>query len=429
MNVLAFLARAGVRLFFDHVEVDGAENIPADGPLLVVANHTNGLADGLMLLNVLPRRASLTAKSTLAKNPLLAVLMRLGGVVPFYRRQDGVEMRKNVDSFAAIRERLARGEAICIFPEGVSHSDAGMREFKSGAARIALDYKAAAGGGLRIVPVGLHYDAKQRFRSSVLIRIGPAINVDELEGTGAKELTDLLDERIRALTANFRRVREALWLRWTAELLATGGADPRPLDQETLSVAERARLLDELRVAYDGADRDRVASIHAQLRVYHRDLRRLGIAQHEVYLSMHPAQAAFFALRELELLLAGSAIVAVALVQHGLAFLADVALTRKLSVDLDHWASNAIFYGFVIFPLTWIAGIAAAWHYGSPWIALAYALLLPYTLAYFVLWQERIGRAVRRARTFLRFVFRRGLQRDLQQRGRALITQIQEARS
>lgn len=304
-----------------------------------------------------------------------------------------------------------------------------MRKFKSGAARIALDFRAGGSGGLQILPVGLHYDAKQRFRSSVLVRIGPAIDVDELEITKPKELTELLDARIRAVTVNFRRVREALWLRWAAELLTTRGADPLPLDQETSPVSERARRLDELRVAYERADRERVAAIHAQLRAYHRDLHRLGIAQHEVYLSMHPARAAFFALRELELLVAGTAIAAVALVQHGLAFLADIALTRKLSDDLDHWASNAILYGFVTFPVTWIAGIAAAWHFGSAWLALAYALLLPYTLVYFILWQERIGRALRRARTFLRFVVRRGLQRDLQERGRALISQIEEARS
>jgi hypothetical protein len=59
-------------------------------------------------------------------------------------------------------------------------------------------------------------------------------------------------------------------------------------------------------------------------------------------------------------------------------------------------------------------------------VALVYALLLPYTLVYFVLWQERVGRAVRRARTFLRFAVRRGLQRDLQQRGRALIHEIKD---
>ncbi len=427
MNALALLARAGVRLFFDHVEVDGAEHIPADGPLLVVSNHTNGLADGLMLLNVIRRRASLTAKSTLTKNPLLALAMWLGGVVPFYRKQDAVDVRKNAGSFAAIRERLEHGEVICIFPEGVSHSDGGMRALRSGAARIALDFVAGGGRGLRILPIGLHYEAKQRFRSSVLVRIGAPIEVDGLGDTEPVALTTLIEERLRALTANFQRVREALWLRWAAELLATRGADPEPLDQESISVADRARRLDELRVAYDSADRDRIAAIHASLRGYHRDLRRLGIAQHEVYLSMHPAQAAFFVLRELELLVAGAAIVAVALLQHGVAFAADRTLTRTLSVDLDHWASNAIFYGFAIFPLTWIAGIAVTWVFGSPLLAAGYALLLPYTLFYCVLWQERAGRAVRRARTFLRFLFHRDLQRGLQERGRRLIAEIESS--
>jgi 1-acyl-sn-glycerol-3-phosphate acyltransferase len=426
---LTLLSHAGIRLFFDHVEIDGAENVPLDGPLLVVSNHTNGLADGLMLLHVLPRRAALTAKSTLKKNPLLAFIIWLGGVVPFYRRQDDVDVGRNIDSFAVIRERLGRGDAICIFPEGVSHSDAGLRELKSGAARIALDFAVSGGRGLRILPIGLHYDAKQRFRSSVLVKIGTPIVVDELAAPDAHTLTRLIEERIRALTANFRRVREALWLRWTAELLATHGDDPEPLDRESLSVTGRARLLEELRGDYERADRDRIAELHARMRVYRRDLRRLGIAQHEVYLSMHPAQAAFFVLRELELLIAGSVITAVALLQHGVALLADTILTRKLSVDLDHWASNAIFYGFAIFPLTWIIGIALAWTFGSPWLALAYVMLLPYTLFYLVLWQERAGRAFRRARTFLRFLFRRGLQRDLQSRGRALIALIQEARA
>src|SRR5581483_11535932 len=236
-------------------------------------------------------------------------------------------------------------------------------------------------------------------------------------------VTALIEERIGALVANFRRVREALWLRWAAELLATRGADPRPLDQEAPQTRERARRLDALRAAYERADRDRVAAIHAGLRAYHRDLHRHGVAQHEVYLAMHPAQAAFFVLRELELLLVGSALAAVALVQHGVAFAVDRALVRRLSRDLDHWASNAIFYGFAIFPLTWAIGIALAWRLGSGALAALYALLLPYTLVYVVLWQQRVGRALRRARTFLRFVVRRGLQRDLQERGRGLIRQ------
>src|SRR5205085_2315920 len=127
--LFAALARAGVGLFFDRIDVEGS--VPADGPLLLVAN----------------------------------------------------------------RERLASGGAVCIFPEGISHSDASMRELKAGAARIALDF-AAAHEELRIVPVGLHYDAKQRFRSSVLVRFGEPIAIPA--DADARALTQLIDARIRA---------------------------------------------------------------------------------------------------------------------------------------------------------------------------------------------------------------------------------------
>jgi hypothetical protein len=143
---------------------------------------------------------------------------------------------------------------------------------------------------------------------------------------------------------------------------------------------------------------------------------------------MHPAQALFFVFREVELLVAGAVFFTIGVVQHGVAFALDRALTRKLSVDLDHWASNAIFYGFAIFPLTWLIGIALVARLASPMWALAYALALPFTLVYTIHYFDRAGRAVRRARTFLRFVFNRGLHRTLQQRGHELLAQIEEAR-
>lgn len=423
-TLFAALARVGVGLFFDRVDVDG--DVPADGPLLLVSNHTNGLVDGLVVTVATPRRVSLTAKAALKKNPLLAAMTWIADVVPFYRRQDDArDVAKNVDSFAAIRERLASGGAVCIFPEGISHSDASMRELKTGAARIALDF-AAAHDGLRIVPVGLHYDAKQRFRSSVLVRFGEPIAIPA--DADARSLTQLIDERIRALTANFGSVREALWLRWTADLVATRGEEPRAIDQEESDYRERAQLLAKLRDDYEHADREELAPLVNELRGYRRELRRRGIAQRELFMRMHPAKAIFFVVRELELLIAGAVLFAIGIVQHGAAFAIDRALTRKLSVDLDHWASNAIFYGFAIFPLTWLIGIALVALFASPAWALAYALALPFTLVYTILYAERAGRAARRARTFLRFVFDRRMHRALQQRGRALLARIEEAR-
>ena len=259
MTFFRGLARAGTTLFFDRIDIEGAP--PADGPLLVVANHTNGLVDGLVITAAMQRRVSLTAKSTLKKNPLLALIVWLADAVPLYRKQDAADVAKNADSFAAVRARLASGGAICIFPEGQSHSDASLREFKTGAARIAIDSR---GIGLKIVPVGLEYDAKQRFRSSVLVRFGDAIDADAFDDVRA--LTNELESRVARLATQFRSVREMLWLRWTAELLATRAEDPRPLDREASDFAVRAKRIAELRDAYERADAADVAGVVGELR-------------------------------------------------------------------------------------------------------------------------------------------------------------------
>jgi glycerol-3-phosphate O-acyltransferase/dihydroxyacetone phosphate acyltransferase len=433
VSLFRLLANAGLSLFFDRIEVEGEELVPRDGPLLVVANHTNGLVDGLLLTVVTPRPVSLTAKSALRRNPLLALTMWISDTVPLYRRQDDAgEVAKNADSFAEIRRRFGRGGAIAIFPEGVSHSDAALREFRTGAARIAFDFAEQGGHGLRIVTAGLHYDAKQRFRSPVWVRFGEAIDFDPwragVPSRTPRELTHELEERIRALTANFGRVREALWLRWTADLVASRAADPPPLDAAPRRYADRARLLQKLQVDYERADRNAVATLFRDLRTYRRDLRRMAIAPEEVWLSMHPARAAFFVLRELELLAVGSLLFAAGALQHGLPLLVDRLLTKKLSKDLDHWASNAIFYGFAIFPLFWLIGIALVATLASGWWAVAYAALLPFTLVYTILFWQRAAGAFRRARTFLIFLFRRGLQRDLRARGAALLQSIERLR-
>ena len=47
-------------------------------------------------------------------------------------------MSKNAETFAAVDAALAGGDAICIFPEGVSHSTGRLEPLRTGAARMAL---------------------------------------------------------------------------------------------------------------------------------------------------------------------------------------------------------------------------------------------------------------------------------------------------
>ena len=53
--VMGALAGVLVRAFFRRVEIEGAERLPRRGPTVLVANHLNGLVDGLLLMAVLRR--------------------------------------------------------------------------------------------------------------------------------------------------------------------------------------------------------------------------------------------------------------------------------------------------------------------------------------------------------------------------------------
>ena len=82
--------------------------------------------------------------------------------------------------FAACHEALAEGAHIALYPEGGVHREPRMIPLKTGTARIALGAAADDGvRGIEIVPIGLVYDDKARFRSQVAIHIGQGIDVDE----------------------------------------------------------------------------------------------------------------------------------------------------------------------------------------------------------------------------------------------------------
>src|ERR1700735_5787377 len=94
------LARLLVHIFFRRVEVEHGEAIAPGVPTVLVANHTNGLVDGLLLLATLRRYPRFLGKSTLFGIAPLWPFLKLAGVIPVYRTIDAVAGDHHASGFA-----------------------------------------------------------------------------------------------------------------------------------------------------------------------------------------------------------------------------------------------------------------------------------------------------------------------------------------
>ena len=437
-RLMRALWRAALFGFFRRIEVQGRGNVPARGPVLIVSNHTNAFVDPLLMLTRLGRPVTLTAKSTLRKNPLLAPLVRALNVIELHRSQDvaeGADPAKNDAALAACTARLAEGGCIVIFPEGVSHSDPQLRPFRPGAARIALDYVDAhpAGPPLALVPAGLHFEAKERFRSDAGVVFGEAVDLHawrrEHPQADARALTELIERRIRGVTANFDAERDVETFARAAELLEGAGAPPPPLGQEPgpdfAAQVALVHRLQEGRAWLARGRRGELEALEERVRGFARKVRRLGVAPAELFLPMEAPRAAFFVFREAELLVAGAPLSAWGWINGLPAYTVTRVLVKKTSKDRDHFASNAVFLGIPVFLLFFalqVAAVAAAT--GSWGWAAVYALSLPYAGAVALLYRDRAGGAWRRLRTFVLFARRPGHRRRLQAEAASILADL-----
>ncbi len=440
--LLRALAMALVKLYYPARTVEGAERIPAGRPVVFVLNHPNGLLDPIVLCAATGRAARFLAKSTLFGNPFGRFAMDAFGSIPIYRaKESGAragDASRNDESFARCRAALARGEALALFPEGTSHSDPQMKPLKTGAARIALSAereRADAGGhlGAVVVPVGLFYERKARFRSRVLLAVGEPLEVASLlpryladERATVDALTDDLRARLDAvvLQAETRELLAGLArvARWTA--------DRRPADagSDADALAADLRRAHELLEAYErlrARDPARVDAVAAEARGYARTLRHLGVRD--------PWALELEALPPGRLLAAvAKAVVAapVALVGAVLGWLpyrfAGVVAARVTDED-DVLGTVKLIAGAVFMFVAWSAEALIA---GALW---GWALIVPVfatalVAGYVALWfEELVADTVEAVRTLWLRAFHFDLARKLGERRRTLAESVARA--
>lgn len=261
------IGRAATLGWFRAVEVTGLERIPRTGPVLLVANHHGGFVDPTLVVATVPRPVRFLATASLYRILPLRPLLAFAGAIPVHRAQDvaGGEAgtRRNVDAFAACFAHLREGGAIGIFPEGEASDETHLLPIRTGAARIALGAHSRGAMGLRIVPVGLIYEDKQRARSRAYVRVGepieldsdlatnPSVPPDETDRDAVAALTQAIEERMTDAAIDFRSAEQRSALRLAANVaLRWEHGDPRGRPP----VGEIERLADRLSEAREAAE-------------------------------------------------------------------------------------------------------------------------------------------------------------------------------
>lgn len=102
--------------------------MPESGALLILCNHQSYLDPPLVGSTVVRRELDFFARAGLFRNPAFGWLIRALNSIPV----DVENGRPSKASIRAILDRLERGRAVLMFPEGARSSDGHMQPFERG---------------------------------------------------------------------------------------------------------------------------------------------------------------------------------------------------------------------------------------------------------------------------------------------------------
>jgi 1-acyl-sn-glycerol-3-phosphate acyltransferase len=190
--------------------VEGLPNIPAEGPVVLAANHRSFI-DSVVIPVVVPRRVVFLAKSeyfegTGVRGAVVRAFFEINGCIPVNRDGEGTSQA----ALQAALGVLSRGWALGLYPEGTRSRDGLLYRGHPGAAWLALT------AGCPVVPVGLigtdrmqPIGARVPRPHQVTVRFGPPLHPADYAGARSPSraraaLTDDVMDAIARLTGQAR---------------------------------------------------------------------------------------------------------------------------------------------------------------------------------------------------------------------------------
>ncbi len=193
LTFFSFLKKTlgGLLLGLYRVKVEGRENLPKDGGLILCSNHLS-MNDVIILGAAHNRPIHYLAKAELFRVPLLAPLIRSLGAIPIHRGKGDTAAIKAAKSVVEL------GRTLCIFPEGHRSKDLQLGKGKAGVGLILRQT------GAPVLPAAIICKKRPGPFKKTIIRFGPVLTqADFGEPTGDKRdyqaCADLVMQKIAEL--------------------------------------------------------------------------------------------------------------------------------------------------------------------------------------------------------------------------------------
>lgn len=170
-TILRYIVMGLYHIYYD-ISFEGTDNIPKDGGNVFASNHRS-YQDPVFIAIKTRIPLSYMAKEELFKhNIFFTGLIKFFGAFPVSRGKGDTAV---IDTSI---EKLEMGRNLVIFPEGTRSKDGKVGAGKTGVALVA------AVAQTKIVPVGIIFEGKLKFRRKVVIKYGKPITPEEIGVTG-----------------------------------------------------------------------------------------------------------------------------------------------------------------------------------------------------------------------------------------------------
>ncbi len=148
-----------------HVRTKGLNNIPDEGPVVLVCNHVS-YVDALIIAGCVRRPVRFVMYYKIYNLPVLNFIFRTAKTISIAGKYEDESLLNK--AFDDIDEALADGDVVCIFPEGKLTADGSMHAFRDGIEKII------ARRAVPVIPMalqGLWGSAFSRQRSNIFYRL------------------------------------------------------------------------------------------------------------------------------------------------------------------------------------------------------------------------------------------------------------------